>query len=83
MHFVTGPRVRNGTHPAPMPISPNVRFGSLADKPSMAKIQLCRLLSNSDQILQRSEMTLCANRVLRCDAKEQRAFSPSPTNHPK
>ena len=38
----------------------NVRFGSLADKPSRAKIHRCPLLSESGQNLRRTELTLCA-----------------------
>jgi len=37
-----------------------VAVGSLADKPSPAKIHLCPLLSGSGQNLRRSECPLCA-----------------------
>src|ERR1017187_6471619 len=51
------------------------------------KIKCCvdqlRPPSNSGQILQRSEMTLSANRVIRCNAVKQRAISPSPLNYPR
>jgi len=38
----------------------NVRFGSLADKPSRAKIQLCPLWSNSGQTRALLQCPLCA-----------------------
>src|ERR1035441_1808972 len=44
--------------------------GSLADKPSQAKIHCCPLLSKSGQNLQRSEMTRCAKSGLMHRSKQ-------------
>ena len=45
---------RNGS---PLSCDSDARFGSIATEPSRAKIQQCPLLSESDQILRRSELT--------------------------
>jgi hypothetical protein len=56
--------------------APNVRFGSKADKPSRAKIQLCPLWSKSGQTRVRLDCPLCADCVAKVSNRGATIFPP-------
>jgi hypothetical protein len=49
MSAIVGKRPRPGSIDGAIAVTLDVRFGSLADKPSRAKIQVCPLLFGSEQ----------------------------------
>jgi hypothetical protein len=56
------------------PLADDVRVGSFAAGPSQREVRPCPLCPDSDQIPQRSEMTLCADFVAKVGDNRSMSF---------